>query len=93
MQIIVAWAEKTKLVPTGRQVMRDMNWFPEFRTDWEGKAAAWKWKGTEQDIEKANKYAKTDGLLVLTFPTGEKNALAKARAIAAEKQHLRTCDK
>jgi hypothetical protein len=87
MQIFVAWAEKTKLVPTGRQVMRDMNWFPEFRADWEGRAAAWKWDGTDADIAKAKEFAKADGLLVLTFPANEKNAKQKAEAIAVQKRH------
>ncbi len=87
MQIFVAWAEKTKLVPTGRHVMRDMNWFPEFRAEWEGKAAAYKWDGDETDIEKAKTYADKEGMLVLTFPHSEKDAKRKAEAIAAAKQH------
>ena len=82
MQIVIAWAEQTALVPTGRHVMRDMNWFPEFRADWEGKACMWLGKGTEADVEKAKAYAKTDGRLVLTFPADEKDPLDKARAKA-----------
>lgn len=82
MQIVIAWAEKTRLVPTGRHIMRDMNWFPEFRADWEGKAAMWLSKGTEVDEQKARDYAKTDNRMVFTFPPNEKDPLGKARAKA-----------
>lgn len=91
LTIVIAWAEKTKLVPTGRHVMRDLNYFPEFRTDWEGRAAAYKWDGTKADIEKARAYAATDGRQVYVYPASEEGVLDKARqaackaAVAAEK--------
>lgn len=50
-QIVIAWVEMTGLKATGRQVMRDLNWFPEFTTAPEAKACMWLRKGTEDDIE------------------------------------------
>jgi len=84
MQIVIAWAEKTKLVPTGRQVMRDMNWFPEFRAEWEGRAAMWLRDGEPSDLEKARAYAAPEGRAVFTFPKSEKDPLGKARAAVIE---------
>lgn len=89
MQVVVAWAEQTKLVPTGRQVRRDLNWFPEFRAEWEGKACMWKNKGTEADLARAKEWAAKEGVLVLTFPADETDPLGKARATAAENRHER----
>lgn len=80
--IVIAWAEQTKLVPTGRNVMRDLNWFPEFRAEWEGKAAMWKGRGDDTDLAKAKAYAATDGHSVFTFPVTERDPLGKARALA-----------
>lgn len=87
-QIVIAWAEKTKLVPTGRQIMRDLNWFPEFRVEWEGRAAMWLRLGTDADIAKARQYAVTDNRLVFVFPATEPEPLQKARemAVAAASQ-------
>lgn len=85
MQIVIAWAEKTRLVPTGRTVTRDLNSFPEFRTDWEGKAAMWLNSGSDEDLAKARKYAADEGKLVLTF-FNESAPLEKARAYA-ERHH------
>jgi hypothetical protein len=89
MQIVVAWADKTKLVPTGRHVRRDLNWFPEFRTELEGKACMWANKGTDADLVKARDYAEKEGLLVLTFDASEKDPLAAAREAAVTKKHER----
>lgn len=83
-QIVLAWAEQTALVPTGRHVMRDMNWFPEFRTDWEGKAAMWTESGSAADLEKAEALAASDNRHVFTFPPDEKEPLARARELAVE---------
>lgn len=82
MQIVIAWAEKTKLIKTGRQVMRDMNWFPEFTTDWEGKAAMWLSSGTSADHKKALEYARADSRLVFTFDPPIEDPLTKAREMA-----------
>ena len=82
MQIVIAWAEQTKLVPTGRHVMRDLNWFPEFKTDWEGKACMWLNKGTESDLAKAKAWAETEGKSVYTFPCNERKPLDRARQLA-----------
>lgn len=84
MQIIVAWAEQTKLVPTGNQVNRDKNLFPEMRLDWEGKAAMWLRSGTKTDLAKAEAFARREGHAVYTFPKSERDALAKARNMAIE---------
>ncbi len=84
MQIVIAWAEQTALIPTGRHIMRDMNYFPEFRVEWEGKAAMWLRKGTDADLEKARKYAETDSRLVFTFPKTEKDPLGSARNLAVK---------
>lgn len=80
--IVIAWAEQTALVPTGRHVMRDMNWFPEFRAEWEGKAAMWLNRGTDSDVAKAKRYAASEGRTVYTFPTDERDPLGKAREAA-----------
>lgn len=82
--IVLAWAEKTKLVPTGRHVMQDMNWFPEFRAEWEGRAAIWINKGTEADLRKAQDYAKTDQRHVFIFPISERDPLGKAREMVCK---------
>lgn len=84
MQIVIAWAEKTKLVPTGRNVMRDRNWFPEFRADWEGKACMWIRKGDETSLAKAKAYAENENKLVFTFDDAEPDPLAKARDMAVK---------
>lgn len=82
MQIVIAWATETKLVPTGRTITRDMNYFPEFKTDWEGHAAMWLRKGEEKDIAKAEAYAASEGHKVYTFPSTENDPLGKARTMA-----------
>lgn len=84
MQIVIAWAEKTKLVPTGRHVKRDMNWFPEFSTEYEGKACMWRRKGTDKDLKNANDYANDNGQLVFCFPPNEKDPLGRARDLAVK---------
>lgn len=84
MQIVVAWADKTKLVPTGRNVMRDRNWFPELRAEWEGKACMWARKGKESDLAKAKKYAESEGHQVYVFPPDERDPVGKARELAAK---------
>lgn len=84
MQIVLAWAEKTALVPTGRHVMRDRNWFPEFRAEWEGRAAMWKLDGAPRDLEKARAHAATEGREVYVFPPTETDPLGKAREAAVK---------
>lgn len=84
MQIVIAWAEKTKLVPTGRYVKRDLNWFPEFSTEYEGKSCMWLRKGTDSDLKNATDYANKNGQLVFCFPSNEKNPLGLARALAVK---------
>lgn len=83
-QIVIAWAEKTKLVPTGRHVMRDLNWFPEFRSEWEGRAAMWMQNGTDADLTKAKECATNDGRLVFVYPASEPEPLIRARADAVK---------
>ena len=80
-QIVIAWAEQTKLVPTGRTIRRDANCFPEFTCEWEGKAAMWLNRGTDADVEKAKRFAASEGHTVYTF-AGAKDPLAKARDLA-----------
>ncbi len=90
MQIVVAWATKTALVPTGRYVTRDLNRFPEFKADWEGNAAMWLRKGTDADVAKAQAFIDHDfandpdrvAAAVHTFPRTERDPLGRARAHA-----------
>lgn len=84
MQIVIAWAEQTKLVPTSRNIMRDLNWFPEFRPDWEGKAAMWVRRGDESDLAKAKRFAESEGRQVYVFDASERNPLVKARDMAVK---------
>jgi hypothetical protein len=87
MQIVYARAEKTQLVPTGRHVMRDRNYYPEMTLTWEGRAGMWANSGTEADLQKANRFAETEGYKIFTFPNGERDPLGKARkAVVAEAQ-------
>lgn len=79
-QIVLASVDVTKLVPTGRNVMRDMNWFPEFRAEAEGKACMWMNKGSAADVAKAEAYAAKEGWKVFTYPTTERDPLGKAKA-------------
>lgn len=51
--IVICWAVQTKLVPTGRIVERNHNYFPEMTLAWEGKAAVWLSEGTAEDLAKA----------------------------------------
>lgn len=83
MQIVIAWAEKTKLVPTGRTITKDHNQFPEFTTTWEGRACMWLNRGTTLDVEKAQAWAATEGRTVYTFEN-DKNPLESARHLAVE---------
>ena len=80
MQIVYARAEKTKLEPTGRNVLRDMNWFPEMISTWEGRAGMWLRNGTQADVEKARAALAAEGYSVLTYPNDERDPLGKARA-------------
>lgn len=80
--IVIAWAEKTKLVPTGLTVTRDRNLFPQFTTDWEGRAAIWLNRGTAVDVAKATTFAASDGHKVFTYPIDERDPLGRARAAA-----------
>lgn len=87
MSIVLAWATQTALVPTGRQVERDRNYFPEFRAEWEGKAAMWKRRGTFADLAKAWDHCHKENatnsdyqMTVYVYPTVERDPLGKARA-------------
>jgi hypothetical protein len=84
-QIVIAWAEQTALAPTGRNIMRDLNWFPEFRAEWEGKAAMWCRKAKAADQAKAEAYAAKEGKTVFVFDGAEKDPLGKAKAMALAK--------
>ncbi len=93
LQIVIAWADKTALEPTGRFVTRDLNRFPEYRAAWEGKAAMWLRKGTAANIPEAQAYINLNAATytasaVYTFPPSEQDPLgkARARAVAAAKQ-------
>jgi hypothetical protein len=84
MQIVIAWAEKTKIVPAPGFVSRDANLFPATRLDWEARAAMWSRKGTDADLAKAHAFAARDGYGVYTFPATEKHPLERARVKAVE---------
>jgi hypothetical protein len=77
--IVIAKAERTKLVPTGQMVMRDRNYFPEFELEWEGKACVWVNEGTREDLRKAEEYACREGWTVFCFLVDKSKALAIAR--------------
>jgi hypothetical protein len=77
--IVIAYATETKLEPTGNYVMRDRNYFPEFESRWEGKAAVWLNRGTDEDVRKATAYARREGYSVFTFPLSEPDPLRRAR--------------
>ena len=79
IQIVYARAEKTKLVPTGRTVTRDLNYFPEMVATWEGRAGMWLHKGTESDLARARAFAAAEGYTIFTFPPDQKNCLEMAR--------------
>ena len=79
MQIVIAWAEQTKLVREAGFVTRDMNLFPKFRFDWEGKAAMWLRNGSDADVQKAEAFAHKEGHAVFTFASDERDPLGQAR--------------
>mgnify|MGYP001590980931 CR=1 FL=1 len=82
--IVLAKVEMTGLRATGRNIMKDRNWFPEFEAAPEAKAMVWLNRGTAADIEKAQCFAEANGYTVLTFPTSGRDQLAKAKAIVME---------
>ena len=86
MQIVIAWATRTKRVHTGAHVQRDRNWYPAFNLGWEGHAAMWLNKGTEADFQQAYKHCgsdqSVDGSNAYKFDDDEKNPLGKARELA-----------
>jgi hypothetical protein len=84
-QIVYARAEKTALEPTGRTITRDRNQVPEFRAAWEGRAGMWLNKGTDADVEKAQKALKAEGYTIHTYPQTERDPLGKARATVVQK--------
>lgn len=88
MIIVLARADKTALVATGHHTRFDgVNYRPDWRLDWEARSAIWLNKGTRADAAKAAEYAAKDGWTVYTYPTTERDPLAKARrdAIKAAK--------
>lgn len=87
MQIVIAWAEKTKLVTAPGFVTRDANLFPATALDWEARAAMWMTEGTADDLAKAEAFARREGHEVYTFPNDETDPLERARqqAIAQAK--------
>lgn len=84
MQIVIARAEMTKIVPAPGFVTRDANLFPATRLDWEARAAMWVRKGTESDLNKAKAFASREGYAVYTYSSDEKYPLEKARQEAVE---------
>lgn len=84
MQIVLAKVEMTGLKATGRNIMRDRNYFPEYVPAPETKACMWLNNGTAEDVKKAKAFAKTEGYMVFTF-NGEKNPLAVARMLVMER--------
>ncbi len=88
MQIVIAWAEKTKIVPAPGFVKRDANLFPATQLDWEGRAAMWTASGTEADLAKAKAFAAREGHTVYTFPSEESEPLEKAREQAIDAARL-----
>ena len=82
VMIFIAWVDDRGMRPTGRMVMRDMNWFPEYESCLEGKAAPWKWSGTAKDVEDAKVYADKNNYYVFTYPLGTKDAKQRACADA-----------
>lgn len=84
MEIILARAEKTKLVPDGKFEWRDANWFPTFTTAWEGKACVWILNGDETDRQKAERFANRERWSVFTYPVGTQNSLSLAKEAAVK---------
>lgn len=84
--IVLARAEKTALAPTGHSTRFDgVNYRPEFKADWEGRACIWKHRATKADLEKARTFAHQDGWLVFVYPETEKDPLQKARDAVVRK--------
>lgn len=84
IQIVLAWADMTGMEATGRQILKDMNYFPEFKPCVKAHSAMWLRRGTEKDIEKAEKHLDTikgDYLTarVFVYPREEKQPLERAR--------------
>ena len=84
IQIVLAWTDMSGLEATGRQIVKDMNYFPEFKPCVKAHAAMWLSKGTEADIEKARRHLesiKGDYLSarVFVYPREEKQPLERAR--------------
>ena len=80
-QIVIVKVEMTGMRPTGRNVMRDLNWFPEFEPAAEAKACMWLHRGTDDDVRKAAA-AMSPEYTVYTFPASDRDPLGKAKAAA-----------
>lgn len=82
-QIVVAWVDMDGTRTTGRTVTRDLNTFPEVVAAPKAHSCLWLNDGTDEDVQKAEEYAKAQGYMVFTF-TGEKNPRAKAEKMVME---------
>jgi len=78
--VMLAWVENTGLRETGRMVLRDANWFPEFEPCLEAKCAAWIYNGTDADVARAREYAAREGRSVFVYPATEPDPKNRARA-------------
>ena len=91
MQIVIAWATRTKLIPAGSHIKLDLNWYPAFNLGWEGHACMWLNKGTEADFEQARKHCSSDygieGSNAYQFDFDVKDPLGKARELAVAAAH------
>jgi hypothetical protein len=79
-QIVIAWVDMDGLKATGRTVTRDMNCFPEFIACEKAHSAMWLNDGTDEDVKKAEAYAKAQGYKVFAF-TGEADPRGKAEKL------------
>lgn len=76
--IVVARVEMTGIRKTGRQVMRDRNWFPEIEAAPEAKTCIWLNAGTPDDVESARTFAAKEGYTVFTYPTDDPDPRGRA---------------
>lgn len=76
--IVVAWVDMSGLEKTGRMILRDMNWFPEFKAVPAAKTCIWLNRGNAEDIAKAHAYAAPRGYFVFLYEPETKNARERA---------------